>query len=246
MVNNYRKGKNGLFILSKKDIENEAESLLNKYFSDCLYNAQPTPIEELIENVGLSIEYKKISANSEILGAFVFNKGYLDVYDNDCSEKYLFNEKTIIIDSMIAESEDRRLAFTYGHELGHYVTQYSLFHIDKRQMGLFDIDEDDKVAIVCNRNSISSNSKKELVTKEDWQEWQANYFSSSILIPKTSLSRVLTPYLENYDIMSHEAVLNKLETEALDDLIHKLSRTYDVSNEMMRNRLIDLGYLNLN
>ena len=57
---------------------------------------------------------------------------------------------------------------------------------------------------------------------------------------------MLTPYLENYDIMSHEAVLNKLETEALDDLIHKLSRTYDVSNEMMRNRLIDLGYLNLN
>ena len=57
---------------------------------------------------------------------------------------------------------------------------------------------------------------------------------------------MLTPYLENYDIMSNEAVLNKLETEALDDLIHKLSRTYDVSNEMMRNRLIDLGYLNLN
>ena len=113
-------------------------------------------------------------------------------------------------------------------------------------MGLFDIDEDDKVAIVCNRNSINSNSKKELVTKEDWQEWQANYFSSSILIPKTSLRRVLTPYLENYDIMSHEAVLNKLDAEVLDDLIHKLSRTYDVSNEMMRNRLIDLGYLNLN
>lgn len=44
MVNNYRKGKNGLFILSKQDIENEAECLLNQYFGNCLYNAQPTPI----------------------------------------------------------------------------------------------------------------------------------------------------------------------------------------------------------
>lgn len=51
MVNNYREGKNSLFILSRKDIDNEAESLLNEYFSDCLYNALLTSIEELIENV---------------------------------------------------------------------------------------------------------------------------------------------------------------------------------------------------
>ena len=44
--------------------------------------------------------------------------------------------------------------------------------------------------------------------------------------------------------MSQDAVLNKLDTNSLNDLIHKLSSTYDVSNEMMKNRLIDLGYLN--
>lgn len=244
MVNNYRKGKNGLFILSKQDIENEAECLLNQYFGNCLYNAQPTPIEDLIENIGLSIEYKKISANCEILGAFVFNKGYLDVYDNDNPEKYLFNEKTIIIDATIAENEDRRLAFTYGHELGHYVTQYSLFHIDSSQLSLFGASENEQVAVICNRNSIGGNLKKELITKEDWQEWQANYFSSSILIPRTSLKKELSSYLENNDIMSQDAALNKLDTNSLNNLIHKLSITYDVSNEMMKNRLIDLGYLN--
>lgn len=244
MVNNYRKGKNGLFILSKQDIENETECLLNQYFGNCLYNAQPTPIEDLIENIGLSIEYKKISANCEILGAFVFNKGYLNVYDNDNPEKYLFNEKTIIIDATIAENEDRRLAFTYGHELGHYVTQYSLFHIDSRQLSLFGASENEQVAVICNRNSIGGNSKKELITKEDWQEWQANYFSSSILIPRTSLKKELSSYLENNGIMSQDAVLNKLDTNSLNNLIHKLSSTYNVSNEMMKNRLIDLGYLN--
>lgn len=245
MVNNYSKSKNDLFILSKKDIENEAESLLNQYFSDCLYNAQPTPIEELIEKVGLSIEYKKISVNSEILGAFVFNKGYLNVYDNGSPEKYLFNAKTIIIDATIAENEDRRLTFTYGHELGHYVTQYSLFHINERQMSLFDANEDKQIAVTCNRNSINCNFKKELITKEDWQEWQANYFSSCILIPKTSLKKELSPYLENYELMSQDAILNKLDSNFLDNLIHKLSSTYNVSNRMMKNRLISLGYLTL-
>lgn len=243
MVNNYKKGKNGLFILSKSDIDNEAESLLNQYYSDCLYTAQPTPIEELIEKVGLRIAYKKISPNSEVLGAFVFNEGYLEVYDNGFNENYLFDEKTIIIDTSMVENDDKRLAFTYGHELGHFVTQYSLFHVDKKQLTLFDLPTDEQVAITCHRNSVSSKNKKELSTKEDWQEWQANYFSSCILIPKLSLNNILAPYLKDYDVMKQEAVLDSLSEGELKDLIDKLSTIYSVSKEMMRNRLNDLGYL---
>lgn len=243
MVNNYKKGKNGLFILSKEDIDNEAEYLLNQYYSDCLYNAQPTPIEELIEKVGLSIMYKKISPNSEVLGAFVFNEGYLNVYDNGSNENYLFDEKTIIIDTSMVENDDKRLAFTYGHELGHFITQYSLFHIDKKQLTLFDTSTEEQVAITCYRNSISSKNKKVLSTKEDWQEWQANYFSSCILIPKLSLNNILSPYLDNFDVMSQDAVLDKLSSAELTNLIDKLSTVYSVSKEMMKNRLNDLGYL---
>lgn len=244
MVNNYRKGKNGLFILSKMDIDNEAESLLNQYYSDCLHNAQPIPIEELIEKVGLNIEYKKISPDSEVLGAFVFNKGNLKVYDNCVCDNYLFDEKTIIIDTSMVDNDDKRLMFTYGHELGHFVTQYTLFHIDKEQLSLFDIQDDDRVAITCHRNSVSSRSKKVLTTKEEWQEWQANYFSSCILIPRLSLNNLLKPYLEGFDVMSQEAVLNKLSSDEFANLLEKLSTIYNVSKEMMINRLNDLGYLN--
>lgn len=243
MVNNYRKGKNGLFILSKSDIDNEAESLLNQYYRDCLYNAQPTPIEELIEKIGLRIEYKKISPKSEVLGAFVFNEGYLNVYDNGFNENYLFDEKTIIIDTSMVENDDKRLAFTYGHELGHFVTQYSLFHIDKKQLTLFDVTTDEQVAVTCHRNSVSSNNKKQLSTKEDWQEWQANYFSSCVLIPKVSLKNILSPFLKDYDVMKREAVLDNLSEVELQNLINKLTTIYSVSKEMMKNRLIDLGYL---
>lgn len=246
MFDKFRKGKNGLYILSKNDIEKEAEVLLNKYFGNCLHNAQPTPIEELIEKLGLSIEYKKISSNSEILGAFVFNEGYLDVYDNDLKEKYHFNEKTIIIDTSLVENDDKRLPFTFGHELGHYVTQFNLFHIDNNQMSLFDETTNEQIAVTCNRNFVTSKQKKLLITKEDWQEWQANYFSSSILIPKKTLEKLLSPYLENYDIMSQNAVLDKLNSKELKELICKFSSIYQVSNEMMENRLRDLGYLNIN
>lgn len=243
MVKKYRKGRNGLYVLSKEDIENEAEFLLNKYFKNCLDYSKPTPIELLIEKLGLNIEYKRISEHSEILGAFVFNEGSLEVFDNGKKEKYLFKEKTIIIDTVLVENDDVRLMFTYGHELGHFVTQYNLFHIDCNQLSLFDDKFEEMNAVVCNRSVVNSDTKKELISKEDWQEWQANYFSSCILIPRKTLKKALDKYLKDYDVMKHYAVLDKLDKSQLKELINELSKKYSVSIEMMTNRLRDLKYL---
>ena len=246
MVGKYQKGKHGLYIMRKEDIEIEAENILQNYCNDSLLKPQKIDIEYLIEIIGINLCYAKLSQNSNILGAFVFNEGMLETYDNDKYEYRVFKEKTIIIDSQIAEKNDVRLKFTYGHEFGHYVTQYDIFNTSKKQISLFDWNEEEK-AVICKRENISfdsiPNNYKKLETKQDWQEWQANYFSSCILIPRITLKMALKDYMDNYDIMSQDCLLDKLEHYELKKIISSLANLYEVSNEMMENRLKSLKYL---
>lgn len=249
MVGKYRKGSHGLYIMSKDNIDDEAESILNEYCKDCLSEPKKIDIEYLIECMGIDLCYVKLSKNSEILGACVFNEGMLTTYNDNKPENRMFPAKTIIIDSQIAERNDARLKFTYGHELGHYVVQYDIFHVNENQISLFEY-ESSKVqnnAAICKRENIMFdtllNKHKKLETKEDWQEWQANYFSSSILIPKVTLKIALKQFLDDYDIMSQDCVLDKLEKSRLKELIDKLATIYEVSSKMMENRLKSLNYL---
>ena len=248
MVGNYKKEKHGLYVLGKENIENESENILRQFCPDCLVEPKEIDVEKLIEDMGLDLCYAKMSENSEILGAFVFNKGVIPTYTDDHFENKVYSEKTIIIDSTIAENDDPRLRFTHGHELGHYVTQYDIFHINENQLSLFNFSEEHDNAVICKRKSIGFvnlfNRRKSLETKEDWQEWQANYFSSTLLIPKCTLKIALKPYLDTYDVMDQASLLNKLEVEEIMELVDKLSKIYNVSNEMMINRLKSLNYLN--
>lgn len=247
MISHYNVGKHGLFILKRENIEDEAENILNQYCPTCLEEPKEIDVEKLIEDMGLNLYYANMSKNSEVLGAFVFNKGVIPTYIDDVLESKIYDEKTIIIDSKIAEEEDPRLKFTYGHELGHYVTQYDLFHVNNNQLSLFDIVKERETAVICKREKVdlenTLNERKKLETKEDWQEWQANYFSSALLIPKCTLRIALKEYLDNYDVMDQTPLLNKLDEEKLKSLINNLSKIYNVSVEMMRNRLKTLKYL---
>lgn len=248
MVGRYRKGKYDLYILKKENIETEAENILRVYSPECLNQPKAIDIERLIEDMGIVLSYARMSKNSETLGAFVFNKGKIQIYEEEKTKYRIYDEKTIIIDTIIAEKNDPRLNFTYGHELGHYVTQFDALHINSNQISLFDSDLEKENAVICKRDTVVYsnlfNERKKLETKEDWQEWQANYFSTCILIPKCTLRMALKPYIDRYDVMDQDKLLNKLSFNELELLIDKLASIYNVSSEMMINRLKSLNYLN--
>ena len=93
----------------------------------------------------------------------------------------------------------------------------------ENQLSLFNFSEEQDNAVICKRESIGFGSlfkeRKSLETKEDWQEWQANYFSSALLIPKCTLKIALKPYLDTYDVMDQASLLNKLEVEEIMELV---------------------------
>ena len=93
MVGNYKKEKHGLYVLGKENIENESENILRQFCPDCFVEPKEIDVEKLIEDMGLDLCYAKMSENSEILGAFVFNKGVIPTYTDDHFENKVYSEK---------------------------------------------------------------------------------------------------------------------------------------------------------
>ena len=91
---------------------------------------QRVPIEEIIESMGLTIEYQYIRRNGRILGETVFDDGYIPLYNMEKRKYELFfmPRGTIIIDAHLLEDKtDSRLRFTCAHELAHWLIHQELY-----------------------------------------------------------------------------------------------------------------------
>ena len=88
------------------------------------------PIEDIIEKLGLSLEFQYIRKNGRILGETVFDNDYVPLY-NATTKKYelFFVERgTIIIDASLLRCRgDGRLRFTCAHELAHWLIHQELY-----------------------------------------------------------------------------------------------------------------------
>jgi Zn-dependent peptidase ImmA (M78 family) len=248
MVGKYRyNSKDNLYILSGEDIDFEAEQVLRKYYPKGLEEPCEIPIDSIIESMNIDLVYRRLSLNKEILGGCIFDTGKVPIYDELGNKKLeIFKSNTIIINSDLADDNDIRYGSTSGHELGHYVTQGNLYLKNKNQISLFEPNIED-IAIICKReaNLLDNiyDEPKKLVTKYDWMEWQANRFSSAIVVPTTTLKKYLDPYYKKYENCYSKCLLNNLSNEELEKLIVELTMKFHVSSILIINRLKSLKLL---
>ena len=88
------------------------------------------PIEDIIESMGLSLEFKYIRNNGRILGETVFDDSYVPLYDMERHKYELvyMQRGTIILDaSLLRCRTDGRLRFTVAHELAHWLIHQELY-----------------------------------------------------------------------------------------------------------------------
>ena len=113
-------------------LEAIARNTLKKYDESLVsgYDAKEVPIEELIESLGLSLEYQYIRNNGRILGETVFDDAYVPIYNMD-EKRYelIFVERgTIILDASLLRCRTRgRHRFTAAHELAHWLIHQELY-----------------------------------------------------------------------------------------------------------------------
>ena len=113
-------------------LEAIARNTLKRYNPDLVTGLEirPIPIEDIIEFLGLSLEFQYIRKSGKILGETIFDDDYVPIYDMVKKEYSLvFMERgTIIIDAGLSKNrQDGRLRFTAAHELAHWLIHQELY-----------------------------------------------------------------------------------------------------------------------
>ncbi|MBS1689562.1 MAG: ImmA/IrrE family metallo-endopeptidase [Bacteroidetes bacterium] len=158
--------------LSKHDIENQSVKVLHHFNENYFSLIRPTPLNDIVNNL---VRQDYLKYEELILG-----------YANDGSRIlgcYIPNKKFILIDPTLKSNQKSKFNFVLGHELGHFVLHRNL---------VTPVNDED----IQDSDTKIFSEKKELVTDLDFMEWQANYFSSVILLPKDMLYNKLIRVVE--------------------------------------------------
>jgi len=240
-IPSFKTKRNHIPILSKQDIETIGEKYLYNFCPDALKTPQAIDVDEFVEcYLGATLDYQYLSNDGRYLGMTVFNDtGKVIVFDPGLKQAdYIHADaKTIIIDNSLIKnhsiaSQRHRYRYTVGHEGGHIVFHSSYYYYDPMQLSLFDDLDENRVPMVqCRASTFSqtyNSGNRKLWTDTDWMEWQANYFSSVLLMPRTTVKM--------------RASLYPKKNDSNDLIVMDIADTFDVSIEaaMYRCQELDL------
>lgn len=192
----YRKKKNGVPVLSQKEIDVIGERLAGDYCPDAVKTPMAVDIDGFAQNyLGLKQDFQLLSHNGVYLGMMVFNNtDRIPVYDpvRNRAEYISANARTIIIDSrLLEEDQERRYRFTVGHEVSHDIFHRGYFAYNPDQMTMFESQYSPMVQ--CRVVAAKTSSKrKPPQTDNDWMEWQANRLASAILMPAGMVRQLIS------------------------------------------------------
>ena len=237
---NIRYTHRGVPVLSRKQIDAIAEEYLADFRPEYLKDPQPVDVDKFaVEYMNFRQDFQYLSNSGIYLGMFVFSDtDAVEVYDPEMDEAKYASERadTIVIDRTLLETgQEGRYRFTMGHEIAH-----GLFHRPKADpyqeyLRLFygSADGSRDMIFRCGMPQERLESEPEQRwTDGQWKEWQADVFSSSLLMPKTMVEQI-----------ARKRRIDQKDPYAREMLVTETARTFDVTVTAARVRLSKLGIL---
>lgn len=234
----------GVPVLSKEQIDIIAERFIADFCPEALREPQPIDIDSFVLNyLKLKQDFQYLSHCGLFLGMMVFNDTRKVVVYNPMSNRAEYiaaREGTVIIDNiLLAQDQEKRYRFTMGHEGSHWICHRNVFWRDPYQTSLFD--SPGQAVVQCRAASIEGKSKPyHLWDYKDRMEWQANYMSSALLMPK---SMVMSVYNEDWlrEMIDNEDLFMRSMYKL--SLIHAVAERFNVSIQAAEIRLKNLGLI---
>ncbi len=215
--------------LTTQEIEDIGASVLSDFRTTTGINTLFTPIDQLAtEYLGMQVKFAKLSADSDVYGLTVYSDtNYtIEIDGQECI--YPMHANEIFLDSSFIEPQENvhklcgMRRFTLAHECAHQI--------------LFRLEPDTVKALHRQKYSTRrAYSCRDLKTREDWNEWQANALGAALLIPAASIQELM----QTYRLITYAGKLSGKDQDLLDDLC----QLFRVSHSAMRIRLENLGYL---
>jgi len=222
---NFPIDENGVPVLNSNDIEIKAEEVISFFDKNILEKPQRTPLLDFIEKLHKQFKIKRdysLSLGKTKNGKTILGKTQLKPLG-------LFIDKSLV--------NDNRFNFILGHEFGHIVFHRSI-NINKtgyEEQELIDTEID----LVT--------GKKNLKTARDWMEWQANYFASAILIPRSTVMQAVIEKQKEMGIKRNigQIILEPKRYSVNDykEIQKHLGLIYNITATNVECRLKDLGIL---
>lgn len=227
-------------ILSHKQIE-EIAAVVTKEFNQFFFGntfennrcfVQCTPIDQFAEDfLGLSVSFAKLSADGSICGLTAYADTEYEIEETGIRRTIPLKQNQVLLDESFIQPDQvkqfcGKRRFTLAHECAHQILyQY----------------ESDEVKAAFRRKYAARSfySLRDLKTREDWNEWQANALGAAILMPQEEIDLAMWYFASGKKLVSYEGRFSHSDKMALSMLCSQLG----VSRSAAVIRLKQLGYL---
>ncbi len=219
-----------------KRSQQQSRRIFNEFFfgpdTDGARLPRGTPIDQFAsEYLGLNVSFAYLSADGSICGLTAYADTEYIIEKEGCNIPSLCAAIEVLMDaSFIQPFQIRKLCgkrrFTLAHECAHQI----LFQM-----------ETDEVREVCQRkySARTAYSLRELKTREDWNEWQANVLGAAILMPQREIDLAVAYYARGRKLISYDGNYAYWDKVALD----RICQQFGVSKTAAVIRLKQLGHL---
>ena len=216
--------------LSRRDLEAIATRVVRAYWR--LPKAQNEPLRIvpeilLTEMLGLTIDYRHLSKDRQLLGMTCFSETGVEVFDSTLEDFFFLDGKSVLIESDLRgpSAVPGRRNFTIMHEGCHHV--------------LFMLFPDDYKEGINTRRVFVYRETGNKVAADYWVEWQTDTLASAILMPPDLLRRNMALC----GIPSGIPILNQIWRLRDYEKFTLLSDMMGVSKQALSIRLKQLGLI---
>lgn len=226
-------------ILTHKQLE-EIAAAVTKDFNEFFFGKETeearavraTPIDQFARDyLGLDVSFASLSDDGSICGLTAYADTEYITEEKGIKRIIPLKQNQVLLDlSFITPGKVRELCgkrrFTLAHECAHQIL-YSM--------------EDDNSKMACRRKyaARTAYSLRDLKTREDWNEWQANVVGAAILMPQKEMDLAMKYFGGNKKLISYEGRFSSRDRMTLNLICNQLG----VSRSAVVIRLRHLGYI---
>lgn len=195
-------------------------------------SVQATPIDQFARDyLGLRVSFARLSEDGSICGLTAYTDTEYRTTDHGTVRTIPLKANEVLLDSSFMEPGQVRARcgkrrFTLAHECAHQI--------------LFQMESDEVKR--CRREEYAPRraySLRDLKTREDWNEWQANALGAAILMPQREIDLAMEQYAHGRKLINYGGTFNYMDKTVL----NRLCQTLGVSRSAAVIRLRQMGYL---
>ena len=215
-------------VILKEQLESEADLILARYYPEALDDPGKLRGEELAHRLGLKICYAGLGDSEHHYGRLYFDRQDVEVFDAVGNPEVItVMPKTILLDTGLqgkSRAVTRKREDAILHECVHFIEHACFFYFQKLHH--------EELAFLASDGPVKVFHGEE--TPIDRVERQACQITARLRMPQAYTRRKIRECMKKYQYLK--------KTEAMNRTVHDLSCYLNVSYDMARYRMTELGY----